>query len=42
MKGVGADTPTIDFVPIVQGFLNLFPLDLQSMLPGRDIDFGID
>ncbi|XP_070020655.1 uncharacterized protein [Nicotiana sylvestris] len=36
------DTPTIDSVPIVRDFPDVFPTDLLDMPPDRDIDFGIE
>ncbi|XP_070054057.1 uncharacterized protein [Nicotiana tomentosiformis] len=37
-----ADTPTIDCVPVVRDFPDVFPADLPGMPPDRDIDFGIE
>ncbi|XP_070039937.1 uncharacterized protein [Nicotiana tomentosiformis] len=42
VRDVGADTPFIDSVPVVRHFSDVFPANLSSMLPDRDIDFGID
>ncbi|XP_070040764.1 uncharacterized protein [Nicotiana tomentosiformis] len=42
VRDVGVDTPTIDSVPMVRNFSNVFPADLSGMPPDRDIDFGID
>ncbi|XP_070030035.1 uncharacterized protein [Nicotiana sylvestris] len=39
---LSVETPTIDSVPIVRDFPDVFLVDLPSMLPDRDIDFGID
>ncbi|XP_070026401.1 uncharacterized protein [Nicotiana sylvestris] len=36
-----ADSPTIDLVPVVQEFVDVFPFDLPGMPPDRDIDFCI-
>ncbi|XP_070040805.1 uncharacterized protein [Nicotiana tomentosiformis] len=36
------DTPTIESVPVVRDFPDVFPAYLLGMLPNRDIDFGID
>ncbi|XP_070054448.1 uncharacterized protein [Nicotiana tomentosiformis] len=41
-RDVGADTPTIDSVPVVRNFPDGFHADLPGMPPDRDIDFGID
>ncbi|XP_070055755.1 uncharacterized protein [Nicotiana tomentosiformis] len=35
-------TPTIELVPLVRGFPDVFPADLLGIPPDRDIDFGID
>ncbi|XP_070054570.1 uncharacterized protein [Nicotiana tomentosiformis] len=42
VRDVSADAPTIDFVPVVREFPDVFPADLSGMPPDRDIDFGID
>ncbi|XP_070005309.1 uncharacterized protein [Nicotiana sylvestris] len=42
VRDVGANTPTIDSVPVVRVFPDVFPANLPSMPPDRDIDFGID
>ncbi|XP_070032180.1 uncharacterized protein [Nicotiana tomentosiformis] len=42
VRDVGADTPTIDYVPVVRDFPDVFSPVLSGMLPDRDIDFGID
>ncbi|XP_070011209.1 uncharacterized protein [Nicotiana sylvestris] len=39
---VGAETPSIDSVPVVKDFPDVFPADLSGMPPDMDIDFGID
>ena len=36
------DVPSIDSVPVVNEFLDVFPEDLPGVLPLREIDFGID
>ncbi|XP_070010085.1 uncharacterized protein [Nicotiana sylvestris] len=41
-RDVGAETPSIDSVPVVREFPDVFPTDLPAMPPDRDIDFGID
>ncbi|XP_070018128.1 uncharacterized protein [Nicotiana sylvestris] len=38
VKDVGANTPTIDFVSVVQDFSDVFPTDMPGMPPDRDID----
>ncbi|XP_059277919.1 uncharacterized protein LOC132032160 [Lycium ferocissimum] len=37
-----ADTSSLDSVPVVREFADVFPADLPGMPPDRDIDFGID
>ncbi|XP_070017561.1 uncharacterized protein [Nicotiana sylvestris] len=39
---VSADTPSVDSVPVVRDFPDVFPADVSGMPPDRDIDFGID
>ena len=34
--------PSIESVPVVREFLDVFPADLPGMPPDRDIDFCID
>ena len=36
------DVPSIDSVPVVNEFLDVFPEDLPEVPPLREIDFGID
>ncbi|XP_069150522.1 uncharacterized protein [Solanum lycopersicum] len=36
------DVPSIDSVPVVNEFLDVFPEDLPGVPPLREIDFGID
>ncbi|XP_070033030.1 uncharacterized protein [Nicotiana tomentosiformis] len=42
VRDVSTETPAIDSVPVVYDFSDVFPADLSSMSPDRDIDFGID
>ncbi|XP_070013954.1 uncharacterized protein [Nicotiana sylvestris] len=42
VRDVGAETSSIDSVPVVRDFPDVFPVDLPGMPPDRDIDFGID
>ncbi|XP_070035659.1 uncharacterized protein [Nicotiana tomentosiformis] len=42
VRDVSTDTPTIESVPVVRDYLDVFPTDLPGMPPDRDIDFGID
>ncbi|XP_070049722.1 uncharacterized protein [Nicotiana tomentosiformis] len=41
VRDTTAETPTIDLVPVVREFCDVFPSDLPSMPPDRDIDFCI-
>ncbi|XP_070045847.1 uncharacterized protein [Nicotiana tomentosiformis] len=42
VRDVSADAPTIDFIPVVREFPDVFSADLPGMRPDMDIDFGID
>ncbi|XP_070046179.1 uncharacterized protein [Nicotiana tomentosiformis] len=42
VRDTTAETPTIDSVPVVWEFSNVFSSDLPGMPPNRDIDFCID
>ncbi|XP_070036795.1 uncharacterized protein [Nicotiana tomentosiformis] len=42
VRDVSVDTPTVESVPVVREFLDVFPVDLPGKPPDRDIDFGID
>ncbi|XP_070041035.1 uncharacterized protein [Nicotiana tomentosiformis] len=42
VRDVSADTPTIESVPIVRDFPDVFLVDLPGKPPDRDIDFCID
>ncbi|XP_070018244.1 uncharacterized protein [Nicotiana sylvestris] len=42
VRNVRAETPSINSVPVVRDFPNVFSADLSGMPPDRDIDFGID
>nr|XP_009764295.1 PREDICTED: uncharacterized protein LOC104216034 [Nicotiana sylvestris] len=39
---IASDDPSIDYVPVVRDFPDVFPADLAGMPPDRDINFGID
>ena len=41
-RDTSVEPPPMDFVPIVQVFLDVFPSDLPGVFPDRDIDFAID
>ncbi|XP_070031662.1 uncharacterized protein [Nicotiana tomentosiformis] len=40
-RDANSDTPTVESVPVLRDFPNMFPVDLPGMPPDRDIDFGI-
>ncbi|XP_070054351.1 uncharacterized protein [Nicotiana tomentosiformis] len=42
VRDVSADTPTVESVPAVRDFPDVFPVVLLGMPPNRDIDYGID
>ncbi|XP_070031906.1 uncharacterized protein [Nicotiana tomentosiformis] len=42
VRDTSAETPTVDSVPVVREFLDVFPADLPVIPPDEDIDFGID
>ncbi|XP_070054453.1 uncharacterized protein [Nicotiana tomentosiformis] len=42
VRDAGAATPTIDFIPVVRDFSDVFLTDLSGMPPDKDIYFGID
>ncbi|XP_075092142.1 uncharacterized protein LOC142172431 [Nicotiana tabacum] len=42
VRDSNAEVPSIDSVPVIREFLEVFPADLSGMLPDRDIDFCID
>ncbi|XP_070041114.1 uncharacterized protein [Nicotiana tomentosiformis] len=42
VRDVSADAPTVESVPVVRDFSDVFPVDLSGMPPDRDIDYGID
>ncbi|XP_070024842.1 uncharacterized protein [Nicotiana sylvestris] len=42
VRDVSTDTPSVDSVPVVRDYPDVFPADLPGMPPDRDIDFGID
>ncbi|XP_070035261.1 uncharacterized protein [Nicotiana tomentosiformis] len=42
VRDTTTETPGIDSVPIVREFSDVFPSDIPSMPPDRDIDFYID
>ncbi|XP_070045340.1 uncharacterized protein [Nicotiana tomentosiformis] len=39
VRDVGVDTPTIESVPVVRDFSDVFHADLPGIRPGKDIDF---
>ncbi|XP_070042551.1 uncharacterized protein [Nicotiana tomentosiformis] len=42
VRNTSVDTPTVESAPVVRDYPNVSLADLPSMLPDRDIDFGID
>jgi len=42
VQDTAVENPTIDSVPVVREFSDVFPSDLPGMPPNRDIDFYID
>ncbi|XP_059306335.1 uncharacterized protein LOC132057750 [Lycium ferocissimum] len=42
IRDTSADTPSLDSVPVVREFADVFPADLPGMPPDRDIDFRVD
>ncbi|XP_070032193.1 uncharacterized protein [Nicotiana tomentosiformis] len=42
MRDVSVDTHTVESVPVVRDYSDVFLVDLLGMLPDRNIDFGID
>ncbi|WMV38196.1 hypothetical protein MTR67_031581 [Solanum verrucosum] len=42
IQDTSVEPPPMDFVPVVREFSNVFPTDLPSVPPTRDIDFSID
>lgn len=42
MKSDDVNSPTLESVPVVNEFPDVFPYDLPGVPPNREIDFGID
>ncbi|XP_070054787.1 uncharacterized protein [Nicotiana tomentosiformis] len=42
LRDVSADTSTVESLQVVRDYPDVFPADLSSMPPDRDIDFGND
>ncbi|XP_070055112.1 uncharacterized protein [Nicotiana tomentosiformis] len=42
IRDPSVDVPSVDSVPVVRKFPNIFPVDFLGMPPDRDIDFYID
>jgi len=42
VRDVRKEGPTVDSVPIVREFTDVFPADLPGLPPDRDIDFSIE
>lgn len=42
IRDVSREGPSVDSVPVVREYADVFPTDLPSLPPERDIDFAID
>ena len=42
IRDTSVESPPMDFISVVQEFLDVFPSDLLGVPPDRDIDFAID
>ena len=42
VKDSSFETPTLNSVPVIAEFLEVFPEDLPRVPPEREINFGID
>ena len=42
IKDTSFKTPSLELVPVVNEYLDVFPEDLPGMPPEREIDFGIN
>nr|XP_033516007.1 uncharacterized protein LOC117280399 [Nicotiana tomentosiformis] len=42
VRYVSADTSTVESIPVVRDFTNVFPADVPSIPPDRDVDFCVD
>ena len=42
IRDTSVEPPSMDSVPVVHEFLDVFPSDLPGVPPNRDIDFAID
>ncbi|XP_070032181.1 uncharacterized protein [Nicotiana tomentosiformis] len=42
VRDVSVNTPTVELVPVVRDYPDIFLADLPGIPPNRDIDFGID
>lgn len=42
VKSDDVNSPTLESVPVVNEFPDVFPYDLPGVPPNREIDFGID
>lgn len=42
IQGTNIDPPSMESIPVVQEFVEVFPTDLPGVPPDRDIDFPID
>ena len=42
VRDTEAGSPTLQSVPVVNEFIDVFPEELPGLPPEREIDFGID
>ena len=42
VKNVDAEPPTLQFIPVVNEFSQVFPEDLPGLPSEREVEFGID
>ena len=42
VRDMEAESPTLQSVPVVNEFVDVFPEDLPGLPPEREVDFGID
>ena len=42
VRDTEAEAPTLQLVPVVKEFVDVFPEELPGLPPEREVDFGID